>query len=108
MIGNKFENMGCILYKRINPSVVGVTEEEAVRITGFPAHTETRDVANTSPGPNLLGRSYVSILCLLMGPALHHPASCAVGAGSPFPRGGKARPGRDAECSPLIWCRGQV
>jgi hypothetical protein len=29
-----------------------------------------------------------------------HPASCTMGTGSPFP-GGKARPGRDADHSPL-------
>jgi hypothetical protein len=29
-----------------------------------------------------------------------HPASCTMGTGGPFP-GGKARPGRDAEHSPL-------
>jgi hypothetical protein len=29
-----------------------------------------------------------------------HPASCTMGTGGPFP-GGKARPGRDADLSPL-------
>jgi hypothetical protein len=41
MFGNKFENVGCVLYKRTNLSVDGINEEEAVTITADLAHTET-------------------------------------------------------------------
>jgi hypothetical protein len=37
-------------------------------------------------------------LCVLTGPGAH-AASCTMGTGVPFP-GGKARPERDADCSP--------
>jgi hypothetical protein len=40
-----------------------------------------------------------SILCVHTGYGAH-PASCTMGTGGPFP-GGKARPGRDADHSPL-------
>jgi hypothetical protein len=43
-------------------------------------------------------KDFSSILCVQTGSGAH-PASCTVGAGSPFP-GGKARPGRDADHSP--------
>jgi hypothetical protein len=38
-------------------------------------------------------------LCVQIGSGAH-PASCTMGTGSPFP-GAKARPGRDADHSPL-------
>jgi hypothetical protein len=38
-------------------------------------------------------------LCVQTGSEAH-PASCTMGTGGPFP-GGKARPGRDADHSPL-------
>jgi hypothetical protein len=38
-------------------------------------------------------------LCVQTGPGAH-PASCTMGSGGPFP-GGKERPGRDADHSPL-------
>jgi hypothetical protein len=40
-----------------------------------------------------------SILCVQTGRGTH-PASCTMGTGGPFPEG-KARPGRDADHSPL-------
>jgi hypothetical protein len=40
-----------------------------------------------------------SSLCVQTGSEAH-PASCTMGTGGPFP-GGKARPGRDADQSPL-------
>jgi hypothetical protein len=42
---------------------------------------------------------FSSNLCVQTGPGAH-PASCTVGTGGSFP-GGKARPGRDADHSPL-------
>jgi hypothetical protein len=46
------------------------------------------------------GAKYVSSsLCIQTGSGAH-PASCTMGTGDPFP-GGKARPGRDADHSPL-------
>jgi hypothetical protein len=42
---------------------------------------------------------YSSILCVQTGSGAH-PASCPMGTGGPFP-GVKARPGRDADYSPL-------
>jgi hypothetical protein len=44
-------------------------------------------------------KDFSSILCVQTGSGAH-PASCAMGTGGPFP-GGKARPGRDADHSPL-------
>jgi hypothetical protein len=44
-------------------------------------------------------KDFSSILCVQTGSGAH-PASCTVGTGGPFP-GGKARPGRDADYSPL-------
>jgi hypothetical protein len=44
-------------------------------------------------------KDFSSILCVQTGSGAH-PAFCAVGTGGPFP-GGKARPGRDADHSPL-------
>jgi hypothetical protein len=38
-------------------------------------------------------------LCVQTGSGVH-PASCTMGTGGPFP-GGKSRPGRDADHSPL-------
>jgi hypothetical protein len=42
---------------------------------------------------------FPSSLCVEIGSGAH-PASCAMGTGGPF-HGGKARPGRDADHSPL-------
>jgi hypothetical protein len=42
---------------------------------------------------------FSSSLCVHTGSGAH-PASCPMGTGGPFP-GGKARPGRDADHSPL-------
>jgi hypothetical protein len=42
---------------------------------------------------------FSSSLCVQTGSGAH-PASCTMGTGGPFP-GGKARPGRDADHSPL-------
>jgi hypothetical protein len=42
---------------------------------------------------------FSSSLCVHTGSEAH-PASCPMGTGGPFP-GGKARPGRDADHSPL-------
>jgi hypothetical protein len=44
-------------------------------------------------------KDFSSILCVQTGFEAH-PASCPMGTGGPFP-GGKARPGRDADHSPL-------
>jgi hypothetical protein len=44
-------------------------------------------------------KDFSSILCVQTGSGAH-PASCTVGTGGPLP-GGKARPGRDADHSPL-------
>jgi hypothetical protein len=44
-------------------------------------------------------KDFSSILCVQTGSGAH-PASCKMGTGGPFP-GGKARPGRDADHSPL-------
>jgi hypothetical protein len=44
-------------------------------------------------------KDFFSSLCVQTG-SLAHPASCTMGTGGPFP-GGKARPGRDADHSPL-------
>jgi hypothetical protein len=44
-------------------------------------------------------KDFSSSLCVQTGSG-SHPASCTVGTGGPFP-GGKARPGRDADHSPL-------
>jgi hypothetical protein len=44
-------------------------------------------------------RDFSSSLCVQTGSGAH-PASCTMGTGGPFP-GGKARPGRDADHSPL-------
>jgi hypothetical protein len=44
-------------------------------------------------------KDFSSILCVQTGSEAH-PASCTMGTGGPFP-GGKARPGRDADHSPL-------
>jgi hypothetical protein len=44
-------------------------------------------------------KAFSSNLCVQTGSGAH-PASCAMGTGSPFP-GAKARPGRDADHSPL-------
>jgi hypothetical protein len=44
-------------------------------------------------------KDFSSNLCFQTGSGAH-PASCTVGTGDPFP-GGKARPGRDADHSPL-------
>jgi hypothetical protein len=43
---------------------------------------------------------FSSILCVQTGSGAH-PASCAMSTGGPLP-GGKARPGRDADHSPLF------
>jgi hypothetical protein len=48
-------------------------------------------------------KEFSSSLCVQTSwgpPAEAHPASCTMGTGGPFP-GGKARPGRDADHSPL-------
>jgi hypothetical protein len=45
-------------------------------------------------------KDFFSILCVQTGSGAH-PASCPMGTGGPFP-GGKARPGRDIDHSPLI------
>jgi hypothetical protein len=42
---------------------------------------------------------FSSSFCVQTGSGAH-PASCTMGTGGPFPRG-KARPGRDADYSPL-------
>jgi hypothetical protein len=42
---------------------------------------------------------FSSSLCVETGPGAHS-ASCKMGTGGPFPRG-KARPGRDADHSPV-------
>jgi hypothetical protein len=44
-------------------------------------------------------KDFSSNLCVQTGSGVH-PASCTVGTGGPFPEG-KARPGRDANHSPL-------
>jgi hypothetical protein len=44
-------------------------------------------------------KDFSSILCVQTGSEAH-PASCTMGTGGPFP-GGKLRPGRDADNSPL-------
>jgi hypothetical protein len=44
-------------------------------------------------------KEFSSSLCVQTGSGAH-PASCPMGTGGPFP-GGKARPGRDADHSPL-------
>jgi hypothetical protein len=44
-------------------------------------------------------KDFYSSLCVRTGSGAH-PASCTMGTGSPFP-GDKARPGRDADHSPL-------
>jgi hypothetical protein len=44
-------------------------------------------------------RDFSSSLCVQTGSEAH-PASCTMGTGGPFP-GAKARPGRDADHSPL-------
>jgi hypothetical protein len=44
-------------------------------------------------------KDFFSSLCVQTGSGAH-PASCTMGTGGPFP-GGKARPGRDADHSPL-------
>jgi hypothetical protein len=44
-------------------------------------------------------KDFSSSLCVQTGSG-SHPASCTMGTGGPFP-GGKARPGRDADHSPL-------
>jgi hypothetical protein len=44
-------------------------------------------------------KEFPSSLCVHTGSGAH-PASCTMGTGGPFP-GGKARPGRDADHSPL-------
>jgi hypothetical protein len=44
-------------------------------------------------------KDFSSILCVQTGSGAH-PTSCTVGTGGPFP-GAKARPGRDADHSPL-------
>jgi hypothetical protein len=44
-------------------------------------------------------KDFSSILCVQTGSGAH-PASSQMGTGDPFP-GGKARPGRDADHSPL-------
>jgi hypothetical protein len=44
-------------------------------------------------------KEFYSGLCVQTGSGAH-PASCTMGTGCPFP-GGKARPGRDADHSPL-------
>jgi hypothetical protein len=44
-------------------------------------------------------KDFSSSLCVQTGSGAH-PASCTMGKGGPFP-GGKARPGRDADHSPL-------
>jgi hypothetical protein len=49
---------------------------------------------------------FSSILCVQTGSGAH-PASCTVGTGGPFP-GGKARPRRDADCSPHLVARSRV
>jgi hypothetical protein len=45
-------------------------------------------------------KDFSSNLCVQTGFGAH-PASCTMGTGGSFPRGGKARPGRDADHSPL-------
>jgi hypothetical protein len=45
------------------------------------------------------GKGFLLCLCDQTGSEAH-PASCTMGTGGPFP-GGKARPGRDADHSPL-------
>jgi hypothetical protein len=44
-------------------------------------------------------KNFSSNLCAQTGSGAH-PASCPMGTGGPFP-GGKTRPGRDADHSPL-------
>jgi hypothetical protein len=44
-------------------------------------------------------KDFFCSLCVQTGSGVH-PASCTVGTGGPFP-GAKARPGRDADHSPL-------
>jgi hypothetical protein len=44
-------------------------------------------------------KDFSSSLCVQTGSEAH-PASCTMGTGGPFPEG-KARPGRDADQSPL-------
>jgi hypothetical protein len=44
-------------------------------------------------------KDFSSNLCVQTG-SWAHPVSCPMGTGGPFP-GGKARPGRDADRSPL-------
>jgi hypothetical protein len=44
-------------------------------------------------------KGFSSNLCVQTGSGAH-PASCTMGTGGPFP-GAKARPGRDADHSPL-------
>jgi hypothetical protein len=44
-------------------------------------------------------KDFSSSLCVQTGSGAH-PASCTMGTGGPFP-GGKVRPGRDADNSPL-------
>jgi hypothetical protein len=85
---NRFENMGCVLHKHTNPSISGVTEEETIRITRDLAEIQTGHIPNTSPDRvlyiNLFGRSYVLILCLLMGPV--PPSFLSSGYRGSFPR----------------------
>jgi hypothetical protein len=45
-------------------------------------------------------KDFSSSLCVQTGSGAHS-ASCTMGTGGPFP-GGKARPGRDADHSPLF------
>jgi hypothetical protein len=45
------------------------------------------------------GKGFSCSLCVQTGSGTH-PASCTMGTGGPFP-GAKARPGRDADHSPL-------
>jgi hypothetical protein len=46
-----------------------------------------------------VAKDFSSTLCVQTGSGAH-PASCTMGTGGPF-TGGKARPGRDADHSPL-------
>jgi hypothetical protein len=57
---------------------------------------DDREIGVRSPAG---AKDISSNLCVQTGSGAH-PASCIMGTGGPFP-GGKARPGRDADHSPL-------
>jgi hypothetical protein len=57
---------------------------------------DDREIGVRSPAGE---KDFSSSLCVQTGSGAH-PASCTMGTGGPFPRS-KARPGRDADHSPL-------